>query len=398
MRGSPDPTLDAGEPTATRSGDAIMVLVDFGAVGGGSVVAGALASRWVAAGRRTHIAALADIEPAIPDRFPTVPWVPLHATGHAGRVRSLRRHLLTLQGAPPTILAIGEYAGIVAVIARASARRLRSTPIVLAEHQPFSLGAVLRARGRLAGAIATTVVRVLRRRTDASICLSQEQRVQLRREGLVSDARSVVIPNPCMLPPADEELVRSRTARMRDGSRVRLLAVGSLNEAKDYPMLLGALARLDRRHHLTIVGNGDPTELMAATDALGVRDRVAFAGPLSDVAPVMDSHDILVLTSRYESFGLVVVEAIVRGLPVVATACNTTLPLLSARIDSLRITPVGDPAACAAAVMDVSATTWTAGGLMENARTLACAHDPATVAAAHLDLFDAVRTRPALTR
>jgi glycosyltransferase involved in cell wall biosynthesis len=56
--------------------------------------------------------------------------------------------------------------------------------------------------------------------------------------------------------------------------------------------------------------------------ALAVGERVHFTGFTQDVTPVYDASDVLLITSHRESFGLTVVEAMARGLPVVATRCG----------------------------------------------------------------------------
>ncbi|MCC4309528.1 glycosyltransferase [Alcanivorax marinus] len=102
-----------------------------------------------------------------------------------------------------------------------------------------------------------------------------------------------------------------------------LLAVGRLWEAKDYPNLLNAFARMSDQvagPHLAIVGDGPLCkELGALAGALGVAHRVHFLGIRHDIPAVMAASDVFVLSSAWEGFGLVVAEAMACERPVVAT-------------------------------------------------------------------------------
>ncbi len=122
----------------------------------------------------------------------------------------------------------------------------------------------------------------------------------------------------------------------RGGEPVRLLAIGSLIPRKGYEFLLRALATLtDLPWRLTIVG-GPRDEAYAATLArltteLRLTDRVTFAGGTDDagVAAAYGQADIFVMPSLFEGYGMVLAEALARGLPIVVTtggAAAETVP------------------------------------------------------------------------
>ncbi len=137
-----------------------------------------------------------------------------------------------------------------------------------------------------------------------------------------------------------------------------LLTVGSLAPVKGQDLLLLALDRLaDVPWRWTCVGP-DVDEHFAANlhfGARGLRDRIDFAGPLAgaDVEAAYAGADLLVVPSRHESYGMVVTEALARGLPVVAHDVGGLREAIGATpsgaLPGLVVRP-GDPAALAAAL------------------------------------------------
>ncbi|MDX2033863.1 MAG: glycosyltransferase family 4 protein [Blastocatellia bacterium] len=69
-------------------------------------------------------------------------------------------------------------------------------------------------------------------------------------------------------------------------------------------------------------------KLKRRTDELGIADRVHFTGSREDVSAVMQSLDLLVLNSRRESFGLVILEAMACGVPVAAAAVDGVVEII----------------------------------------------------------------------
>lgn len=121
---------------------------------------------------------------------------------------------------------------------------------------------------------------------------------------------------------------RTERAVARNDDRFVLLAVGNLLPVKNHAMLLRAIAHpllAMRRLRVRIGGHGPLlNELQSQVASLGISDRVEFLGLLSreDVVRQVDACDALVLSSEYETFGVVLIEAMIRGKPVIATACG----------------------------------------------------------------------------
>jgi glycosyltransferase involved in cell wall biosynthesis len=100
---------------------------------------------------------------------------------------------------------------------------------------------------------------------------------------------------------------------------VVLGAVGRLDPQKGFDVLLEALVALPGVR-LVLVGEGrSRSDLQARARVLGVAGRVTFAGWSEDVRSHLAGFDVVVLPSRSEGFPLTIVEAMLAGLPVVAT-------------------------------------------------------------------------------
>jgi len=104
--------------------------------------------------------------------------------------------------------------------------------------------------------------------------------------------------------------------------RFAWLAVGRFEQAKDYPNLLHAFARLsDENAVLLIAGQGALRERMEAlAHELKIAPRVYFLGLRPDIPELMNAADAYVMSSFYEGMPMVLLEAAASGLPIVATA------------------------------------------------------------------------------
>ncbi len=128
--------------------------------------------------------------------------------------------------------------------------------------------------------------------------------------------------NPCNL-----DHIKARAAEGLDhpwfkpGQPPVILAVGRLVEQKNFPLLIEAVAtvRDTRRVRLMIIGEGEEREnLTGLARERGLGDDFSFPGFMDNPFPYMAAADLLALPSSYEGFGLVLVEAMTLGTPVVA--------------------------------------------------------------------------------
>jgi glycosyltransferase involved in cell wall biosynthesis len=103
----------------------------------------------------------------------------------------------------------------------------------------------------------------------------------------------------------------------------RVLSVGRLKPVKNLSLLIRAFSTVSGHNaRLMIVGDGDEKEtLISLSKSLGIADRVIFVGFQLNPAAFYQTADLFVLSSKYEGFGNVIVEAMASGTSVVSTNC-----------------------------------------------------------------------------
>ena len=155
--------------------------------------------------------------------------------------------------------------------------------------------------------------------------------------------------------------------------RGRLLYVGRLDERKGVLTAVEALARLDDRHTLELVGRGDAAAaVVARAEALGVADRVTIGSrPRSELASCYRSADVLLFTSEWdEPFGLTPIEAMACDTPVVGTGTGGSADFLVDGRTCLRY-PAGDAEALAECIRRLAGDPALRRCLVAGGRTVA---------------------------
>jgi glycosyltransferase involved in cell wall biosynthesis len=102
------------------------------------------------------------------------------------------------------------------------------------------------------------------------------------------------------------------------GGPLKVLFVGSLGLRKGIPYLLEAIRLMGSHVELTLIGQGPNAPCRPLTDALK-KHRWIRSLPNAAVLEQMGLHDVLVFPSLFEGFGLVILEALSQGLPVITT-------------------------------------------------------------------------------
>jgi starch synthase len=162
--------------------------------------------------------------------------------------------------------------------------------------------------------------------------------------------------------------------RRRRGEPLRVLFVGSLGQRKGLSYLFDAVAPFGPAVELTVIGTKPAVECPALDAALG-RCRWIPSCPHAEVLAAMGEHDVFVFPSLFEGFGLVILEAMAQGLPVIATPHTAGPDLIddgvdgclvpirsadsiAAELERMRSDPDRAPALGAAARRKAATFTW----------------------------------------
>ena len=143
---------------------------------------------------------------------------------------------------------------------------------------------------------------------------------------------------------------------------------------------------------LDIYGQGDQTDYRQLMVELGIdTDRCHLNGPVEDVVKVYQDSSIFVLSSRFEGFGMVLVEAMVCGLPVVSFDCPAGPDeIITDGVDGLLV-PSGDVHALVEKLMVLMSDENLRRRLGQQARQTAQRYDMATLADQWITLFEKVK-------
>lgn len=239
-------------------------------------------------------------------------------------VRSLRQLVTRVQ--PDVVHAHGLRAGLASTLTRPSC------PLVVTWHNaPL--------RGGLRGRVHTLVERIVGRAADVTLCASSD---------LVARAKAVGAVDVRLAPVAAPALHRSK--RPRSAMRAHLgveegtmlvLSVGRLHPQKGYSTLIEAAARwrdLKPTPRVFIAGEG-PSYLDLAAQISQLRAPVTLLGHRSDVGDLLAAADLAVVTSIWEARQLFAQEAMMSGVPLLATAVGGIPELVE---DAAELIPPSD--------------------------------------------------------
>ena len=179
----------------------------------------------------------------------------------------------------------------------------------------------------------------------------------------------------------------------------RVVTIGRYAYQKGYDLLLQAWAELSRIRELEngeewtldIYGQGDQTDYRQLMAELGIdSNRCHLNGPVEDVVKAYQESSIFVLSSRFEGFGMVLIEAMACGLPVVSFDCPAGPDeIITDGVDGLLV-PSGDVHALAEKLMVLMSDDNLRRRLGQQARQTAQRYEMTTIANLWTALFEKV--------
>jgi glycosyltransferase involved in cell wall biosynthesis len=333
------------QPAAGSARPRIAMLMPDLRGGGAERVQLALARQFLAPGFAVDLLVMrtsGELRDAVPEG---VRLVDLQAPRTRQLLPALRRWLAAEE--PDALMAAMWPLTSIAILAR----RLSGakTRILVSDHN--NLVAQHAHRGRAYRWLMAASMRATYGAADARVAVSAGIADGLARLSGLSRPSFTVIHNPVEQQGAADPAFDAEAAwGVPPGARI--LTVGRMKPQKNHALLLSAFGRLDRPDtRLAILGDGrSRAETLARIEKLGLSGRVLTPGFVADPRPWMASADLFVLSSDYEGFGNVLVEAFGAGLPVVSTDCPSGPAEILDHGRYGALVPVGDADALASAI------------------------------------------------
>ena len=287
---------------------------------------------------------LADLQPAIDLRSSPSP-------SRGERWQALRRFITDSR--PHVVVAFLSYATVLTA-ARAAQTGAR---VVFNQQTPMTafLGdADYEWRHGWRRTVFTATSRLTYAAADLIIATSHGVADDLTSNFGVSPDSIQVVPNP-----VDLQAVRAKAREQASldgpGGGPVIVAAGRLADAKNYPLLIDAIGVLRQSipARLFILGEGElESALRRQIAERGLDDAVTLLGFQGNPWKFMARADVFALSSHYEGFGNVLIEAMAVGVPVVATASAGTRDIINHGTDGLLV-ETHSPDAMAAALRRV---------------------------------------------
>ncbi|MBY0493470.1 MAG: glycosyltransferase [Cyanobacteria bacterium] len=282
--------------------------------------------------------------------------IPIHDAGtssRSGRWRALRRHVAAER--PDLVMAFLSYFTVLSAVRAGNV----GTRVAFNQQTPMSAfltDADYHWRRTWHKAVFSSVTRIGYAAADLIIATSKGVADDLTRAFAVDPAQIRVLANP-----VDLDRVRKAITEPVDESALPagdgplIVAAGRLAEAKNYPLLIDAVATVRERMpvRLAILGEGEIEPVIRQhIERRGLSNAVSLLGFHANPWKFIARADVFALTSRYEGFGNVLIEAMACGVPVVATASPGTRDIITNGVDGL-LADAHTPAAVADALIRV---------------------------------------------
>jgi glycosyltransferase involved in cell wall biosynthesis len=175
--------------------------------------------------------------------------------------------------------------------------------------------------------VSKVLSRLVAARADRVIAISQAVADFLYQSGEISTHTNVEVVLYGSAPNSESTAQAFFPETSRGETRIG--TIGRLVDQKNYPTLLNAFSLVVRENptfHLYVIGDGPlKKKLLRLADELEIGSAVTWLGRTDKIPQFLSSIDLFVLSSKYEGFGLVLLEAMAAGTPILA-ANNSAIP------------------------------------------------------------------------
>lgn len=233
-----------------------------------------------------------------------------------------------------------------------SAASSRKTPIITTEHDPFKLSL-----------IKDIFKKNSLKKTKTIVTVSEANQKVLKKLYPEFKEKFVVIPNGI-----DTTWWHSQSLRFTDLDRKKIkeelflanensliiISVAELHERKGLKYLIEAIPEVSVKFpntKLVIVGEGpERSELEKLVKKFGIENHVILTGRQKEIPKLLKCADIFVLPSRREAFGLVILEAMITGLPIIASETGGIPEIITDKKTGILVKPENSSAISAALI------------------------------------------------
>lgn len=320
--------------------------------GGGAERMGVnLANYFSSIGKRVDLVVCNLAGPWVSHLSPSVNVVDLKKRRVITSIAALARYLRRAH--PRSLLSMLDRANVAAILAR----WLSGVHPVIAISQRSNLSASIRNYRNFRSRVLYALVPHIYSQADAIIGISEGVANNIVRSLRLTPDKVTAIYNPVLARPVTAADIDRPTHPWLDEKTMPVVVtVGRLTAAKDHPTLLRAFAKLRQLHptRLILVGEGEARGTVQALIAeLGIANDVLMPGFMQEPLPWIGKADVFALSSAWEGFGNVLVEAMACGTPVVSTDCPSGPAEILGDGKWGRLVPVGDSDALCAAMLDL---------------------------------------------
>lgn len=276
--------------------------------------------------------------------------------------RLIRKHR------PDVIFSLLTSTNVASILAKLlSGARCR---LIVSEHTHPSVN----LSNEIYGGITKNFVRLFYRYADKIIAVSNGIKEDLIKNFGVSESKTVVIYNPVDIDEI-EMLSQEKVNHQWLNNKIPVIvSVGRLRKQKGYPYLIMAfsIVRESFPCKLLIIGEGEEREkLISMVKKYNLEKDIEFLGFQKNPFKYMVRSSVFVLSSLYEGFGNVIVEAMALGLPVISTDCPSGPSEIIEDMKNGILVPVGDEHSLARAILSVLTNGKLRESLREHAKNRA---------------------------
>jgi glycosyltransferase involved in cell wall biosynthesis len=280
----------------------------------------------------------------------------LSGCGGYKNIFKMRKRLLSLLGQFQPTLIHSNLVGPNRIILRSLLGCSEIPPIVVSEHNNLTLTLQSR-KNKFRRTLVNCEIRFLYKKAAEIIAVSDGVKQDLIQNHGMAEGRITVIHNPVDISKIQEHITNHHFDLRTTNDSVRhVVAIGRLTKQKGFSDLIKAFSLILKEISvdLTILGEGElRPELEKQIHDLNLKNVIKLPGFVNNPWPLIHAADLFVMSSYWEGFGNVIVEAMACETPVVSTDCNYgPREIITDRINGI-LFPVGDIEAMSNAMLAI---------------------------------------------